>query len=190
MSGQEFVEFSGCKNRVLTPTAVVRTKLQKQLGGYRPELPHAGDMEMWLRFAAHASIGILDVNQAVYRRHSNNMSTPYTNQSWLPDLEQRKAALESFFFECCSYMSVDVRLRTRLLRLLSLDAISCASAAFNEGKMSASEDIVAFAVGIFPEVKRSWPWFKLACKRFIGFRMWCAMRPLTRIAPLFVARRS
>jgi hypothetical protein len=30
---------------------------QKHLGGYRPELPHAGDMEMWLRFAAHGGVG-------------------------------------------------------------------------------------------------------------------------------------
>jgi glycosyltransferase involved in cell wall biosynthesis len=184
MSGQVFIEFSGCRNRVPTPTAVVRTKLQKQLGGYRPELPHAGDMEMWLRFAAHGSIGILDAYQAVYRRHSNNMSIPYTNESWLPDLEQRKAALE-WFFQSRDCMFPDRQLRARLLRMLSLDAISCASAAFNEGKMNTSENIEAFAVGVCPGVKRSWPWIKLACKRFVGFRAWCSMRPShTAAAPV------
>jgi glycosyltransferase involved in cell wall biosynthesis len=176
MSGREFIDFSGCRNRVPTPTAVVRTKLQKQLGGYRLELPHAGDMEMWLRFAAHASVGILDAHQAVYRRHSSNMSTPYTNQSWLPDLEQRKIALE-FFFECGTQTTVDARVCGRLLRLLSLDAVSCASATFNEGKVNVSEDIAAFAVDVFPRVKWSWAWRKLACKRVIGFKLWHAMRP-------------
>jgi glycosyltransferase involved in cell wall biosynthesis len=39
-------------NSVETATAVVRTSVQKRVGGYRPELPHAGDLEMWLRFAA------------------------------------------------------------------------------------------------------------------------------------------
>src|SRR5262249_30067434 len=103
MSGREFIQFSGCRNRVPTPTAVIRTKLQKQLGGYRPELPHTGDMEMWLRVAAHASIGILDAYQAVYRRHSSNMSASYTTESGLSDLKERKAALECFL-ESCGYM--------------------------------------------------------------------------------------
>jgi glycosyltransferase involved in cell wall biosynthesis len=176
MSGLQFIEFSGCRNRVPTPTAVVRTQLQKQLGGYRPELPHAGDMEMWLRFAAHASIGIVDEYQAVYRRHSTNMSAQYTNESWLPDFEQRKAALECFF-ETCGYMFPDQRLRTRLFRLLGLHAISCASSAFNVGKMKASEDLESFGVRICPGVKGSVPWVKLTCKRFVGFRLWSAMRP-------------
>ena len=33
--------------------------LQQQVGGYRAELPHSGDMEMWMRFAAHAPVGVL-----------------------------------------------------------------------------------------------------------------------------------
>ena len=175
MSGQEFIDFSGCRNRVPTPTAVVRTQLQKQLGGYRPELPHTGDMEMWLRFAAHASIGIVDAYQAVYRRHSCNMSAIYAQESWLPDLKQRKAALESFF-KSCGYMLPDGQLRARMLRLLSFDAISCASTAFNAGEINTSEEIRSFSVEVCPTVKTSWPWLKLACKRFVGFKAWCAMR--------------
>jgi glycosyltransferase involved in cell wall biosynthesis len=177
MSSRKFIEFSGCRNRVPTPTAVVRTKLQKQLGGYRPELPHTGDMEMWLRFAAHGCIGILDEYQAVYRRHSRNMTASYTKQFWLPELEQRKAAL-NWFFVTCGYMFPDRHLPARLLRLLSLDAISCASAAFNEGEIETSEQIQTFAMELCPEVRRSWRWMKLACKRFVGFRAWCAMHPL------------
>lgn len=174
LSGPEFIEFSGCRNRVPTPTAVVRTTLQRQLGGYRPELPHTGDMEMWLRFAAHASIGVLDAHQAVYRRHHSNMSASYTKDFWLPDLEQRKAALD-LFFENCGCLFPDRQIRARMLRLLSLDAISRASAAFNEGKLNTSEDIEAFAVKVCPGIKRSWRWVKLACKRFVGFRAWSIM---------------
>jgi glycosyltransferase involved in cell wall biosynthesis len=184
MSGREFIEFSGCRNRVPTPTAVVRTSVQKQLGGYRPELPHTGDMEMWLRFAAHASIAILDDDQAVYRLHSSNMTISYCSQSRLPDLQQRKAALDFFICECPGFISEDGRLCTRLLRLLSLDAISAASVAFNEGKLIDSEGIEGFATDVFPRVKRSWPWFKLSCKRFIGFRVWSALRPFIGTADL------
>ena len=78
LEGREFIELSGgADNLVATCSAVVRTKLQKRLGGYRNELPHTGDMEMWLRFAAHASVGFISAYQGVYRFHSANMSTAY-----------------------------------------------------------------------------------------------------------------
>ena len=57
------------ENIVPTPTAVIRTSLQHRIGGYRPELSHAGDMEMWLRCGAHGSIGIIEAYQAYYRVH-------------------------------------------------------------------------------------------------------------------------
>ena len=77
LEGGKFIELSGAENLVATCSAVVRTDLQKQLGGYRKELPHTGDMEMWLRFAAHASVGFISAYQGVYRQHRANMSITY-----------------------------------------------------------------------------------------------------------------
>jgi glycosyltransferase involved in cell wall biosynthesis len=66
LEGRELIEVTGAEgNQVVTCSAVVRTELQKQLGGYREELPHAGDVEMWLRFAAHASVGFIFALQGV-----------------------------------------------------------------------------------------------------------------------------
>ena len=96
-SGREFVTLSGSRNIVPTPTPVIRTWLQKKLGGYRPELPHSGDMEMWWRFAGHSDIGFVNAEQAVYRRHASNMSHAYEASSRLPDILQRKSALEFVF---------------------------------------------------------------------------------------------
>ena len=53
-------------NFVPTPTTIGRTDVQKAIGGYRPELPHAGDLEMWLRFGAHGGSG-------AYRRGSRHL---------------------------------------------------------------------------------------------------------------------
>jgi glycosyltransferase involved in cell wall biosynthesis len=58
MANLEFIELRDADNLVGTCSAVVRTELQKRLGGYRHELPHTGDMEMWLRFAAHARLAL------------------------------------------------------------------------------------------------------------------------------------
>ena len=125
LGGREFIELSGAQVLVSTCTAVVRTKVQKRLGGYRPELPHAGDMEMWLRFAAHASVGFVSAYQGVYRRHSANMSTAhyyytadgrfvYTSSGRLTDLQQRKAAFERFFETCGNALPNSERLRRKL----------------------------------------------------------------------------
>ncbi|MBB5329944.1 glycosyltransferase family 2 protein [Tunturiibacter gelidoferens] len=178
--GLEFIEFSGSKNIVCTPTAVVRTELQKLLGGYRFELPHAGDMEMWLRFAAHASVGIFDSCQAVYRRHSSNMSLAYMAHGWLPDVQQRKAALECFFEMCAGTLPDTLRLRHKMFRSVAGVSIGFASTAFNDGEMVLSEQLSDFALGVCPDIRRSLPWIKLACKRHLGFRAWQILSALYR----------
>ena len=44
----------GRVNCITSPEVMVRTSVQKQVGGYDPRLPHTGDLEMWMRLAAHA----------------------------------------------------------------------------------------------------------------------------------------
>src|SRR4051794_626994 len=63
-------------NVVTSPEVVVRTSVQHAIGGYLPELPHTGDAEMWMRFAAHADVAyIRGADQAYYRTHGQNMTT-------------------------------------------------------------------------------------------------------------------
>jgi len=177
LAGLEFIEITGSRNIVATPTAVVRTELQKRLGGYRPELPHSGDVEMWLRLAAHAAVGMLGAYQAVYRLHASNMSLGYTAKTWLPDLQQRKAAFDCFFQTCSHVLPNPQQLRRKMLWLLGCDAVGLASTAFNEGTMEVSEQLSEFALALCPEIKGSLPWTKLACKRLVGYRAWRALRP-------------
>jgi hypothetical protein len=172
MAGREFIEQSGATNIVRTPTAVVRTELQKQLGGYRPDLPHSGDMEMWLRLAARASVGYVDACQAVYRRHTANMSAAYMASNSLPDVRQRKAALDCLFEGDHAALPHAPRLRRTIFYSLGCEAVSLASAAFNEREFAISKQLCEFAVSVSPEVRRSRPWLKLACKRTIGSRAW------------------
>jgi glycosyltransferase involved in cell wall biosynthesis len=176
LKGAEFIELAGPSNIVHTPTAVVRTELQKRVGGYHPDLPHSGDQEMWLRLAAHASVGFLQVKQAVYRRHSANMSLAYMSTNWLPDLVQRRAALDRFFESCGSILPDAQRLSRRLSWQLACIAVSYASSAFNEGNFESSRAICEFARTIAPKVNWSMPWLKLALKQRIGRRAWLALQ--------------
>ena len=168
LQGLEFIEMSGADNIVKTPTAIVRTELQKRLGGYRPELPHSGDMEMWLRLAAHGQVGIVEAYQAVYRRHSANMSNDYCPQYGLPDLQQRKSAFDCFFRTCGDVVPNAQRLHRKLMWALGSNAVGAASRAFNDGELGVSALLRVFAVGVCPEIKRSWRWTKLAMKRCLG----------------------
>jgi len=175
LTGKEFIELSGALNIVPTPTAVVRTALQKRVGWYKPQLPHAGDMEMWFRLAARASVGVFGAYQAVYRRHSRNMSLDYadaSNKRRLPDLEQRKIAFDCFLEDSGAMLPDANALHQRMLWLLACEALNCASAAYNDADLAFSEQLSAFALRICPKVSLSWPSAKLAAKRKLGPTGW------------------
>jgi hypothetical protein len=187
LQGREFIELSGAGVLVATCSAVVRTELQKRLGGYRHELPHAGDMEMWLRFAAHASVGFISAYQGVYRQHRANMSTAYyfnldghviyRKNGSLGDLQQRKCALDCFAEHCRELVPGSEHLCRRLYRRLSELAVSRASEAFNDSWMEETMQLSEFALAVCPKIKRSSAWVKLACKRWMGPGIWRAVRP-------------
>jgi glycosyltransferase involved in cell wall biosynthesis len=187
LEGREFIELSGAGNLVATCTAVVCTELQKRLGGYRHELPHTGDMEMWLRFAAHASVGFISAYQGVYRLHRANMSTAYyfvsdgrqiyTKNGRLADLQQRKSAFDCFSERCNDVLPRYGQLCRRLYRQLSETAVGHASAAFNDGQTEESRELSDFALALCPEIKSTAAWVRLACKRWMGARTWRAVRP-------------
>ena len=180
LTGREFIEISGARNIVCTPTAVVRTDLQKRLGGYRADLPHSGDMEMWLRFAAHASVGQLNAFQAVYRIHASNMSHAYLGRVRIPDLHQRKAAIECLFETCGQSLEGSTRLRKEMLRALGRDALGWASASFNDGALDLVEQLATFALDTSPGIRRTLPWSKLELKRRLGVRGWRLLRKALR----------
>jgi glycosyltransferase involved in cell wall biosynthesis len=179
LSGHRFIELSGARNIVPTPTAVIRTELQKRVGGYKPQLPHSGDLEMWLRLATHASVGVFGAFQAVYRCHADNMSKDYMNmlnKTWLPDLQQRKAAFDCFIEDSENILPGAQALYQRMLWLLGCDAISFASGVYNDADIELSDQLCEFAFSVCPEVRRSWPSVKLACKRHIGLKRWLALQ--------------
>lgn len=180
IGGVDFIRLcvrAGSNNIVPTPTAVVRTNLLKRLGGYRPDLPHSGDLELWLRLAAHASVGIVKAEQAVYRRHAGNMSLAYFQDNCLSDLQQRKVAFDVFAHTCRDALPASQRLHRSLLTPLAREAVGHASSAFNSNRMDLSRRLCDFAADLHPGVRRSLAWNALACKKLIGRRLSSALLP-------------
>ncbi len=63
------LEAQAVSNRIRPPGVVVRARAYARLGGYRTDLPHAADWEMWTRLAAAGPIVFVDEVLACYRRH-------------------------------------------------------------------------------------------------------------------------
>ncbi|WP_113717141.1 glycosyltransferase family 2 protein [Arthrobacter dokdonensis] len=81
---------------IYSPEAVVRTSVHHSVGYYRAELPHSGDLEMWLRVAAAADVGRVNGPDQAYRRvHPESMmQTGFGTVA--KDLEERFRAYQSF----------------------------------------------------------------------------------------------
>jgi glycosyltransferase involved in cell wall biosynthesis len=162
LGGEQFARLSGAKNMVPTPTAVVRTSVQKRVGGYLKSLPHSGDMEMWLRLAAEGSVGFINADQAVYRKHDSNMSIAYEGTA---DLQARELALREFFKHGALKLDPSRQLERDLLHDLATEAFRYASMALNRGNVAAAADFENYGLSLSPKARLSANRLKLAVKR-------------------------
>lgn len=84
-------------NVISSPEVVVRRTIQQQVGGYRGDLPHAGDFEMWLRIGAVSDIAFArGAPQAYYRVHDASMQRTIYSTT-IDDLRQRRDVFQIFF---------------------------------------------------------------------------------------------
>lgn len=115
------------------PTVVVRTSAHHEVGGYRPDLPHTADFELWLRLAAHADVAFLKgVDQAIYRIHGSQMTVERVP---LVDLQQRKEAFDAVFEAHGERVSNAARLRRTADRKLAKEALWRACRAYERRGM-------------------------------------------------------
>jgi glycosyltransferase involved in cell wall biosynthesis len=190
LSGTEFIRSNRSGNPVGTCTALVRTALQKRIGGYRHELPHAGDMEMWMRFAAHGPVGRLNAHQGVYRRHGRSMSEGYY-RNMLVDVSQRKLTLDFLFEHYGSDMENSDDLRAYLYQGLADSAVRLASHPFSRADLRQFDEMMDFAARLDPAVRRSRTWRIQTIKRLIGPHVWSLLRPAQwRTHPISTRARS
>jgi GT2 family glycosyltransferase len=163
-------------NVVSTPTAVVRTAVQQDLGGYSPEFPHAGDMEMWMRFAGRGPVAVLKAVQAFYRWHSVNMSSPYRANQLRDKAEVARVCgrmaerLRNAFPQCPSWLAATQR-------RLGEEAFWLASIAFDLGDKPAYQEYLEYAASVHPGIRHSAMWRKLQLKAFLGVAAWAQLRP-------------
>ena len=156
-------------NTVETATAVVRTSLQKRVGGYRAELPHSGDMEMWLRLAARAKVGFVPTVQAFTRIHAKNMRHGYKANRDLEDFHQRRIVFQTFFAADGRDLSERLALESLAYRSLAVELLWAAAGAFDEGApTSLVVQLTGLARSICPAITKTALWWKVFARRLVG----------------------
>lgn len=155
-------------NCISSPEALVRMSVQRAVGGYDPSCHHTSDLNMWLRIAAVADIAyIRGAPQAIYRVHALSMWR--SQDGYLSEIQERRAAFDSFFSFCASNLDRPDELRATVARTLARQALWRASRAVDHaagGDVVA--DLVEFAFDVYPDSHRLREWRGLVIRRKIG----------------------
>jgi len=80
--------------------------------------------------------------------------------SFLPEIQQRKAALDYFFTNCNHHLPDRKSLERRFYLSLGRSAVGLASAAFTNGQTTTAEELSRFALEMCPAVRFSRSWVK------------------------------
>jgi len=163
-------------NCISSPEVVVRTSVQRRVGRYNPACRHASDLNMWLRIAAVSDVAyVRGAAQALYRVHADSMLRSMLRGPEGPvvDLRERLVAFEEFFLTADGRVRDVGRLRTMLTRGLAREALWQASRAYDRGDArgagaAAVDELVAFALDTYPDVRRLREWWGLRLRRRIG----------------------
>ncbi len=182
---RRFREANGC---ITSPEVVVRTSMQKRVGGYDPDLPHTCDIEMWMRLAAHGDVGyVRGVDQAFYRVHGQNMSKSRTP---LVNLRQRRLAYEAVLERCGDAIPDAARLSQTVHRRLAREALRHAARAYDRGRTSQIpvDELVEFAFDCWPEASELAEYKGLRMRKRIGPAAMPYLQPLVLSAFVHKAR--
>ena len=165
-------------NVISSPEVVVRTSVQQAIGGYRPELPHTGDAEMWMRFALHSDVAyVKGVDQAVYRIHAGQMTN---DRVTYVDLVQRKAAYDMLFDTYGDRIPHAGRLHRRAGRKLAKEALWRACRAYERRRMEITpiSELVEFAESAFRHPSHLPEYWGLRWRERVGPQVCPYLQPL------------
>jgi glycosyltransferase involved in cell wall biosynthesis len=127
------------------------------------------------------------VDQAYYRRHEQNMSTPYTP---LMTLCQYRLAYEAVLDRCGESLSDVTRLSDLVRRRMAWEALLAAARAYDLGLTQATpiDELMEFAFDCWPDTKRLVIYRTLQLRKRLGPDVMPYLKPFVR--PAAVARMA
>lgn len=186
-AGRDWVrkQFQRGMSIVYSPEAVVRTSVHREVGWYKPALPHSGDLELWLRIAAAADIGRVNGADQAYRREHPGSMMHTTYGTVLIDLRTRDEAYSEFLDTAGHALPEREALRMLSYRRMADEALdwTCLLLSTPEPDEATRTEIAecaAFAQQIYPNFAslRSWQEYRLLTA---GSAWAPALRPAHRL---------
>ena len=179
VSSRQFLDYccTNVLNPVPTPAAIIRTDLQKLVGGYRRDLPHTGDLELWMRLAARGRVAISKSVFAFYRRHESNMT--YLRQyPGVGDLIEYSKAFASVLNTQANRIENLEELRTIAESSVAWKAFWSGAIEFERGNLAVSEKCLSLAQTLYPSITNTRSWHRMQWKRFLGAWVFATMKRL------------
>ncbi len=167
-------------NCIYSPEVVIRTRLLHELGGYRTELPHTADFELWMRLALHGDVGyVAGPYQAYYREHARSMHRVDFG-SELADLAQVAAAFEAIFRAFPGPIRDSAQLGSSVRRRLAERALQAAWSVYDRGPWQPAEvdGFERLARHIYVGAEDLADMRRLRRRRWFGPRLWRAIHPV------------
>jgi glycosyltransferase involved in cell wall biosynthesis len=146
------------RNITLSPELVFRTEILREVGYFRPDLPHSGDLEICMRVATVSDIGyVAGADQAYYRIHAENMHHSFDR---VADMSERLHTFDVLFDERSAFLPNSAALREAAHRALAREALGHAVSAYTRGATGQEpvDGYAEFALRAWPEVKRLGAW--------------------------------
>lgn len=178
------------ENCIRSPEVVMRTSVLRRLGGFREELPHTGDLELWMRFALHADVGyIAGPDQALYRDHSAGMHRARFGSD-LVDHQQMMAAFELLFLDHKALIFDAARVQRVVRVALSRRALRLACRSYDREPFDAAQaQALEQLSGVASHDARTiWVRCCLRARKTIGTRRWRSLLRIRHVLTI-VSRR-
>jgi GT2 family glycosyltransferase len=136
---------------VYDATAIVRTSVQKKIGGYLESLPHCADLEMWLRFTVHGAVAYITATQAIYRKHASAMTHSYCFTVF--GCQQRRQAFDMFFESSGGYRADFRTLRAQAQKKVAKLTFRDGIDHLRRGRISIGLQLLYLAINQDPQLK-------------------------------------
>jgi hypothetical protein len=133
------------ENFVRTPAVLARTEALREAGGFRPEIAHGNDLDLWLRVATKRPFLFDPIPSARVRHHGEQMITQRRlfSEAWVRILEDNLPRIEREAPECAA--AARRELARRCLRLARLD--------LREGRGEDAAARIARALALAPRLR-------------------------------------
>jgi glycosyltransferase involved in cell wall biosynthesis len=156
-------------NFVPTPCAIMRTSVQRRIGGYNSLFKHTSDLDMWMRAGAVGSVGVVNAIQGLYRWHGSNMSAAYHSR-----LEGDRAEMLATCKEFCKNKGKDfpefAEWLEQMERRLGDEIILNASKSFETLGDTTWRAALQLGKSYRRDYWKSALWWKFLLKRIVGRR--------------------